>query len=132
MLEARLRFIEELIDVFNFGSSIRSSSRVTKGKGPNPLFQRIRPHLLGASPLALGQASQFLNRFDHCRLRTFLTLAGDERHALVLFQRFMPATLNFGVMSEEVLTALLRHDKAEALVVVEPLHNTSFNLQCKS
>lgn len=61
-----------------------------------------------------------------------MSLAGDERHTLVLFQRFVPATLNLRVMSEEVLPAQLRHDKAEALVVVEPLHNTSFNIQCKS
>ena len=35
-------------------------------------------------------------------------------------------------MREEVFATQLRHDKAEALVVVEPLHNTSFNFQCKS
>ncbi|MNY40944.1 hypothetical protein D3C86_1757230 [compost metagenome] len=59
-------------------------------------------------------------------------MAGHERYALVLFKRFVPITLNFRVMREEVLTAKLRRDKAVALVVVKPLHNTSFNLQCKS
>ena len=59
-------------------------------------------------------------------------MAGDERHTLVLFKRLVAITLNLRVMREEVFTAQLRHDEAEAFVVVEPLHNTSFNLQCKS
>lgn len=59
-------------------------------------------------------------------------MAGDERYTLVLFERFVATTLNLRVMGEEVFTAQFRHDEAEAFVVVEPLHNTSFNLQCKS
>lgn len=81
--------------------------------------------------LALGQAAE-LNRFDHRRRGAFLPLTGHEGDALVLFQRFVAITLNFREMGEEVFATQLRHDKAEALVVVEPLHDTSFNLQCKS
>lgn len=78
------------------------------------------------------RASCRLNRFDHRRRGAFLPLTGHEGDTLVLFQRFVAITLNFREMGEEVFATQLRHDKAEALVVVKPLHDTSFNLQCKS
>ena len=72
------------------------------------------------------------NQLDLSGARAFSPLARNKRHALVLFERLVPTALNFAVVREKILTAMLRHDKAEAFVVVEPLHNTSFNLQCKS
>ena len=44
----------------------------------------------------------------------------------------MTRALDFAVVREEVLAARLGHDEAEALVVVEPLHDTVFCFQCQS
>lgn len=74
----------------------------------------------------------FLKHYDLRRARAFLPLSGYEGDALVFFESFMPSALNFAEMCEEVFATRLRHDETEALVVVEPLHDTYFCLQCKS
>ncbi len=64
--------------------------------------------------------------------RAFLAYACNEGNALVFFKRFKPRALNFTVVCEEVFTATLRHDEAEAFFVIEPLHDTNFCFQCMS
>ncbi len=99
-------------------------------KKPNPIFQRVR---LYRPTLHLPrQASRGSNDLDLGSARAFLTNASNEGNALVLLQRFKPRTLNFTVVREEVFTATLRHDEAEAFFVIEPLHNTNFCFQCMS
>ena len=100
--------------------------------------QKAESHVSKDSALSLhpicllAQAAQELDRFDHRRLGTFLSLAGDKRHALVLFKRLVSVTLDFRVVREQIFTAQFRGNKAVALVVVEPLHDASFYLQCMS
>ena len=55
-----------------------------------------------------------------------------KRNSLIFFEAFMAGALNFAVVSEEVLATRLGHDKAEALFIIEPLHDTDFCFQCKS
>src|SRR5690606_36336931 len=86
-----------------------------------PLVSKGRPYwLLPACGFAGGE-SEHLNL--RCT-RAFLPHACNERDALVFFQGFVSSALNFTVVCEEVLAARLGHDKAEAFLVVEPLHNT--------
>ena len=61
-----------------------------------------------------------------------MALSCYKRNALVFFEGFMASALDFAVVSEEVFATRLGHDKAEAFVVVKPLHNTDFCFQCKS
>lgn len=94
------------------------------------MFQRIRPCQPGHD--GPGQVKRSLENLDLRSARTFLSAANDERDALVFFESLVTRALNFTVVREEVFAAELGHDEAEALVVVEPLHNTSFCFQCLS
>ena len=88
---------------------------------------------LNRSTLRLpSQASKGSNDLDLGSARAFLASACNEGNSLVLVKRLKPRTLNFTVVCEEVFTAALRHDEAEAFFVIEPLHNTNFCFQCMS
>lgn len=73
-----------------------------------------------------------LQHDDLRRAGAFLALTNHERDALILFQGFVASALNFAEVCEEVFSAIFRHDEAEALLVVKPLHDTSFCFQSKS
>ena len=98
-----------------------------KEKGEARCFSGL--HLL---PL-IGPRKQ-AGRSNHVDLRcarALLALPDNKRNALIFFKGLMTRALNFAEMSEEVLASRLGHDKAETLVVVEPLHDTEFCFQCK-
>src|SRR5438105_15722575 len=63
-----------------------------------------------------------LERLDVRRRRTLLTVDGFEGDLLRFRQRFIPGHLDRGVMSEEILAAVVRRDESEALGSVEPLY----------
>lgn len=85
------------------------------------------------APLKRGYCDlRDLQHDDLRRAGTFLALADDERDALVLFQGLVASALNFAEVCEEVFSAIFRHDEAEALLVVKPLHDTCFCFQSKS
>lgn len=65
-----------------------------------------------------------LSRLDVRSLFALRTLLHFERNLLSFLKRFKALCLNFGEMSEEVLAAIVRGDKAKALGVIEPLHST--------
>src|SRR4051794_35009978 len=56
--------------------------------------------------------------------RALLTLLLVVAHLRALSKRLEAAALDRRVMNEEVLTAFIRSDEAEALVVVEPLNGS--------
>ena len=95
------------------------------------MSQRARPYLIALSARQFRRAERS-NHLNIGRLRAFLPLRCHERNSLVLFEAFMPGALNIAVVSEEVLATRLGRNKAEAFVVVEPLHDTDFCFQCMS
>ena len=61
----------------------------------------------------------------HC-LRSFGSLPNLELNALVFLERAIAASLDLGVVDEEILRAIVGGDEAEALVAlvtVEPFHS---------
>ena len=52
-----------------------------------------------------------------------------ELDALVLFQGLEACALDFREMREQVFTAAVRGDEAEALGVIEPLHDAGSHFQ---
>jgi len=56
-------------------------------------------------------------------LRALVALTDLERHALVLLESAEAATLDLGVVNEDVSTAVFGSDEAEPLLGVEPLHD---------
>src|SRR5262245_5857877 len=58
------------------------------------------------------------------RLRTFLPLLDLELNALVLLKRAKAAPLDFGIVDEEVLSAVVWGDETVALFAVEPFHSS--------
>src|SRR4051794_4655182 len=63
-------------------------------------------------------------RADVLRLRALLALGDVELHLLILVEAAEAARRDRGEVSEDVGAAVVRADKAEALVGVEPLHGT--------
>src|SRR2546429_1165344 len=70
----------------------------------------------------------FLDGCDSYRLGPFSSLRNLELNTLVFLERAMAAALDLGVVDEEVLRAVVRGDKAEALVAVEPFHSSLCHL----
>lgn len=98
-------------------------------KRPGPMQHWARPDDFSCPLIQAGKPS---NHLDFRCARAFLPVCSHERDALVFFQCLMAGALNFTIVGKEILAAGLRHDKAEALIVVEPLHNTDFCFQCRS
>src|SRR6478752_1934557 len=61
------------------------------------------------------------DRADVLRLQTLRTLRDIELDALILFQAAVTAGLDGRVVGEDVCSAVIRRDEAEALLRVEPL-----------
>src|SRR4051794_26854224 len=80
-----------------------------------PLRRAGRGRPLDAAPLERG---------DVDGLGALVAGLGVVRHLRALGQRFEAVGVDAGVVDEEVLTALVRGNEAEALVVVEPLHGS--------
>src|SRR4051794_26991184 len=77
----------------------------------------------GADGLSVDDAAS-LQRGDVNGLRALVAGLGVVGHLRALGQRLEAAGVDAGVVDEEVLTALVRGNEAEALVVVEPLHGS--------
>ena len=70
----------------------------------------------------------FLDGSDSYCLGSFSSLLNVELNTLVFLERTMAASLDLGVVDEEVLRAVVRGDEAEALVTVEPFHSSLCHL----
>src|SRR5437763_6154095 len=98
-------------------SSCRSSCsvlvRTTKGPrtGPPPFFEVVA-----------------LQRLDVRSRGTLRPLLGVVAHARALGQRLEAVALDRAVVHEQILTRIIRGNKAEALVVAEPLHGSCCHL----
>ncbi|MNS65243.1 hypothetical protein D3C72_983980 [compost metagenome] len=68
-----------------------------------------------------------LQRRDVRSLQTLRAVLDFERHALVFLQRLEAVGAHFGEVGEQVITACVRLDKAEALGVIEPLDDTGLH-----
>src|SRR5260221_11885222 len=68
-----------------------------------------------------------LDRLDVCSLLALRPLLHFEAHFLVFLQRFETVSLYLREMCEQVLSAAVRRDKAEAFRVVEPLYCACFH-----
>jgi len=71
---------------------------------------------------------EFLDGSDSYCLGAFASLLNLELNALVFLERAIAASLDLGVVDEEVLRAIVRGDEAEALVTVEPFHSSLCHL----
>jgi len=60
-------------------------------------------------------------------LWAFSSLSRYVAYTLVFFQRFEAFALDFREVSKQIFATVLRHDKAEAFLRVEPLNNTGFH-----
>lgn len=101
-----------------------------KRKGRSRCF--IGPASTKLAPVYSNRADKHLDNLNFRDARPFLTSSGYERDTLILFESLVSGALDFGIVSKEILPAKFRHDKAEAFVVIEPLHYTCFCFQCKS
>ena len=70
----------------------------------------------------------YLDGSDSYCLGSFGSLLNLELNTLVFLERTMAASLDLGVVDEEVLRAVVRGDEAEALVTVEPFHSSLCHL----
>ena len=66
-----------------------------------------------------------LGCLDLARLLALLAIDDVKRHLLAFFQGFEASHADFGEMGEEVFTAAVRGDEAEAFGIIEPLNGTS-------
>src|SRR5919202_2533182 len=93
--------------------------------GGRPMFAPRADRALGRTGAAgCARTNLRLERGDVDGLRALFTGLGIEGHLRALGQRLEAVGVDAGVVDEEVLTALVRGDEAEALVVVEPLHGS--------
>jgi hypothetical protein len=67
------------------------------------------------------------DRLDLAGLEAFLALGHFELHALVLCQSLESVALDFAEVREQILTALIGGDEAEALGIVEPFHGAGLS-----
>ncbi|KGD21252.1 hypothetical protein DP42_4497 [Burkholderia pseudomallei] len=51
-----------------------------------------------------------------------------ERHTLILFKGLEPLHPDFGEMGKQILAAIVRRNKAEALSIVKPFHDTGIHI----
>jgi len=65
-----------------------------------------------------------LNRGHADGLRTFGSLLDLELDTLVFLERPKAAAADLGEVDEDILRPIVRSDKTEALVTVEPLHSS--------
>ncbi len=70
-------------------------------------------------PILLGS-----ERTDLCRYRPFLTLFGLILHLLVLPEGPESFVHNVRMMDKEILAAIVGGNKAESLLITEPLYST--------
>ena len=70
----------------------------------------------------------YLDGSDSYCLGSFGSLLNLELNTLVFLERTMAASLDLGVVDEEVLRAVVRGDEAEALLTVEPFHSSLCHL----
>ena len=68
-----------------------------------------------------------LQRNDVRCLQALGSVLDFELNALIFLQRLEARALHFGEVSEEIVAACVRLDKAEALSVVEPFDDTSLS-----
>src|SRR5690606_25597544 len=93
---------------------IRSTAVFLPGSGAatkNPLSGVLSSGFSGSQNADLGS------------LGAFGALGGFKTHFLVLEQGFATFCLNFGKVSEQIFTAVVRNDEAVAFIVVEPFHD---------
>jgi hypothetical protein len=69
-----------------------------------------------------------LDGSDSYCLGSFGSLLNLELNTLVFLERATAAALDLGVVDEKVLRAVVRGDKAEALVAVKPFHSSLWHL----
>jgi len=97
---------------------------------------KAEPHVSKGSAIqrtvSLPEQALCLDRYDLRRAGAFLPLADYKRYTLVFLESLVASALNFAEMCKEILSAKFGHDKSEAFVVIEPLHDTCFCFQCKS
>jgi hypothetical protein len=96
----------------------------TKNHGAVQLLRK-KETPLGAGFLKDGLKTASALDDDLGRLHAFRSLLGLEAHALPFSQGLEATTLDDGMMHEDILTAVLRFDKAKTLGIVEPLYCTS-------
>ena len=80
----------------------------------------------------LPKQTTSLDHRDLRRARALLPLTFHEGDVLVLLKSLVASTLNFAEVREKILSTVVWCDEAEALVVVEPLHDACFCFQCES
>src|SRR5215213_9073842 len=120
-----------LVDETEMGGTPAHSDALDEVAGPRPTprFQRlqrresIESERRGA-PCGAPLPQTPLERRDVDGLRALVAGLGVVLHLCALCERLEAVTGDAGVMDEEVLPGLVRRNKAEALVVVEPLHSS--------
>ena len=93
------------------------------------------PHLNKKTPQSRGfgvQLKPVLWVLDVRSLLAFRALRDFERYFLTFFQSLEAVHLDCGKVGEQILTTVIRGDKAKAFGIIEPLdgtccHNASFN-----
>jgi|SRR5690349_4432307 hypothetical protein len=68
-----------------------------------------------------------LNRRDVCSLHAFGAALRFEADLLAFSEALEAVAANFGEVREQVVTAVIRGDEAEALCIVEPLDGTGIH-----
>src|SRR5205807_3280005 len=97
---------------------------VTRGQpadGAKTWTTRPVPAVPAGSPQAPGRYCGMSENADCAGLRALGALGDVELHPLVLLQAAEPVRGDLGEVDENVLTATVDGDEAEALVAVEPL-----------
>src|SRR5918998_2054247 len=79
---------------------------------------------------SLGTAVERLDGADVHRLRTLVAGLFLVLHLGVLGERLEAATVDPGVMDEQVTVSIVRRDEAVALLVVEPLDGSGRHVNC--
>src|SRR4051794_18960843 len=77
------------------------------------------------TPRGPGRSQRRSGGVDVLRLRALLALDDVERHGLALLELTEARGVDRGVVREDVRTAAVLGDEAEALLRVEPLHSSS-------
>jgi hypothetical protein len=85
-------------------------------------YERKRPRRFAA--FILVKRSNLL-RDDVCGAGAFFALAYVELDRLALLQLGVSAHLDFRMMNEEILAAIIGNDKPKTLFTIEPLYFTS-------